>query len=128
MASTNLPIGSISPGWMGNYASWMNAVAKEDEHTIDKRILLEAVCIAGSMGLLCVADHRLGVRQAVVSIAPEDFEQTGGMVTLMLTDSKLDAMGENLTVEAVRLLEENRTLKFQNVGLKKLLKIPLSEV
>jgi hypothetical protein len=77
--------------------------------------------------MLCVADHRLGIRQAVVNVAPENFEQTGGMVTLMLTDSKIDKMGEVMSVEQERLLEENRVLRYQIMGLKKLLKIPLSE-
>jgi hypothetical protein len=113
---------------MGNYASWMTVVSKEDEYTIDKRILLEAVCIAGSMGLLCLADHRLGVRQAVVSSAPEDLEQCGGLITLVLTDSRVDSMDAIIPVETERLLEENRVLKSQLAGLKMLMKIPLSSV
>lgn len=124
---TELPVETISPGWMGNYASWMRIIARGDEYTIDKRILLEAVCIAGSFGMLAVADHRLGVRQAVVGIPPEDFEKTGGLVTLMLTDSMVDRIGESISTETERLLEENRILRYQNASLKKLLKIPLSD-
>jgi hypothetical protein len=36
-------------------------------------------------------------------------------------------MGEVMSVEQERLLEENRVLRYQIMGLKKLLKIPLSE-